>query len=257
MRVRAAVLPAAVLAISGAASTQAQDSVPSVRHLLAIDYARVHPFRRAYDIVVASGDSTVQIGRRDVAFVEAVSDSSRGWLLVESRSGAVNSLDSILLTPDLRPLRWRSVVGAAVLDLAFSADSLNGSVRVGAAASPLALVIPPDLVISASTLELIAAVLPLQEAWMDSANALTIDLGGAAVRPAELAVSGIGLDSVVVVPQLPARPCWLLSMRSNAHESLLWVDRETADVLRVQTSLPSHVGTVLQYRIRPQSPVTP
>ena len=247
---------AAMSVPSAAATSQAADSVPRLRHILAIDYSRVRPFRHSYDVVVLSADSVAPIGSREVKLVEYMAaDSSVGWMLVESRSGVVSSTDSIFLATDLRPLRWRSVLGAASLDMAFSSDSMNGSIRVGAAVTYLALGIPPDLIVSASAIEMLAALLPLTSTWSDSANAVSIDLAGARVEPTELMVAGE--DSVVVAPGAPARASWVLALRSTSKETRVWVDRETGGVLRAQFMLPAHVGTLLVYRLRPAAPTEP
>jgi hypothetical protein len=247
----AVVLAATVLAL-GRLAAQATDSVPTMRHLLAIDYVRVRPFHREYDMVVVSRDSTVSVGRRDVTFSEAlVADSSMSWMLVESRTGVVGSTDSILFAPDLRPIRWRSVLGPATLDLAFAADSTSGVVRVGNASSHLALGIPPDVIVSSPAVEMLAALLPLGPKWSDSAATLSVDVTGGAVELSELAVAGS--DSVTIAAGSLPRSCWVLTLKASRRESRYWVDRETGAIVRAQLALPSHVGTMLEYRIRPPS----
>ncbi|MEK7401029.1 MAG: hypothetical protein AABZ80_01570 [Gemmatimonadota bacterium] len=250
-RGRAAGLLAALVTVSSVSVAQTGDAIPLVRHILGLDYARVQRFHRVYDMVVITGDSVVSIGTRGVTLVEAmIADSTGDWMLVESRSGVVSSVDSILLASDLRPLRWRSTVGGATLDMLFSADSMTGTIRIGDATNHMTLAIPPDLVVSWAVAEMLAALLPLAPDWADSASALVMSVSGAAVEPSEVFVSGE--DSVVVTPEAPARPCWVLAMRAGAKESRAWVDRETAEVLRVRMLLPSHVGAILEYRLRPQ-----
>jgi len=253
---RGAALAAAIVLTTGTAEAQIEDSVPPIRHILAIDFNRVRPFHRSYDIFVSGTDSVRLIGRRDVTFVEKlVADSSTGWLLVESRTGVVSSVDSILLASDLRPLQWRSVQGVATLDAVFAADSMHGTIRVGKATSRIATAIPPDLVLSSAGFEMIAALLPLSSTWSDSANALAVTVASASVDASALVVAGE--DSLTVAPGVPARQAWIVSIRSGPNESRVWVDRESGDVLRAQQLLPSHVGAVLEYRIRFQATTTP
>ena len=256
MQSRAALVAALLVASAVDARAQTVDSAPPVRHILAIDFSRIKPFRRSYDIVVQSVDSTRIIGRRDVSFEEvAIADSSQGWVLVESRTGVVRSADTIFLSPDLRPLRWRSAVGPATLDAVFTADSMSGTMRVGSAGGRVAIAIPPDLVASAAELEVLASLLPLGPAWSDSVNALEITFGGARVEHSELAV--IAEDLVAISSETPPRSAWILSLRSGAKESRVWVDRKTGDVLKAQQLLPSHVGAVLEYRVRFQPTMAP
>jgi hypothetical protein len=37
----------------------------------------------------------------------------------------------------------------------------------------------------------------------------------------------------------------------------LWVDRESGDVRRIQQQLPPHVGSMLEYRLKPVPTVVP
>jgi hypothetical protein len=241
-------LAALVVATSGAFAQDA-DVIPPVRHILAIDFARIRPLQRSYDMTVSSGDSVVFIGTRSISMAEfVIGDSASGWMLTESRTGVVSSVDSLLLAPDLRPLRWRSVLGAASLDLAFSSDSVNGSVRIGSSVNHASAEIPPDAILSTAALELIASLLPLDSAWTDSVHAMVVDLRGVRLYAAELAVAGT--DSVTVSADAAPRPCWIVTLKSEGNESRLWVDRETTGILRTQHSVPSDVGAVVEYRLR-------
>jgi hypothetical protein len=245
--------------LGGAASLGAQvvDSappVPAIRHILALDYGRVKPFRRSYEIVLQNADSGTVIGRRDVSLEDiALPDSAAGWLLVESRSGTVASIDSIVLAADLRPVRWRGKIGPATLDLEFTSDSVTGSLRAGNAGGRIAAAVPPDAVGAASVLEVLAPLLTLTPEWSDSVHALAIDFGGASVEPVELQV--MAEDSVSAGG--PMRSAWILSLRSGAKETRLWVDRENGEVVRAQQLLPSRVGTTLVYRLLPQPATSP
>lgn len=252
-RFGAALLAALSVMSPNRAPAQVVDSSPPIRHILAMDFARVRPFRHTYDMVVASADSATAIGQRDVTFAEAVAgDSSLGWWLVESRSGAVSATDSILLAPDLRPLLWRSALGPARLEMSFTSDSMTGETRVGRAANRVAIAIPPDAIVSTTLLDVLAGLLPLAPAWSDSASALATDLAGAQVFPAELAVTGE--DSIVGSPGGAPRAAWVLSATSGTRVTRLWVDRENGAVLREEMTLPSQPGAVLEYRLRDEAP---
>jgi hypothetical protein len=252
---RGVALAAALATFAVEALAQAQDSAPHVRHILAIDYSRIKPFRRSFDVFVAWADSVVPMGRRDVSLEEVSADSAAGWLLVETRAGSVNSVDSIFLAPDLRPVRWHSTLGGATLEMAFTSDSLRANIRMGPAGTHASAAIPPDLIVSAAAFEMLAPLLPLTESWSDTASALTVTLSGTTVESVDLAV--FGTDSVAVAPDLPPRASWVLAMRAGRQEARLWVDRETGDVLRAQQLLPSHVGAVLEYRMRLQLTTAP
>jgi hypothetical protein len=247
---KAVAFAAAILGSSQFAGAQVTDSTPPVRHILAIDYARIKPFHRVYDIVVITPDSTTYIGKRDVALVETMlPDSTPAWTLIEMRSGSIASVDSLTLAADLRPVRWSSRLGAASLNFTFTLDSMAGRIRMGAAGRTLSSAIPPDLITSEATLELLASLLPLGTGWSDSTSVLEMDLSHVGLKAAELAVTGE--DSVIVTPGMPARQSWVLTLRAGVSESRLWVDRETLEVLRSQQVLPSPAGASLEYRIKP------
>lgn len=244
------VLAALVLTLlAGQVAAQRGDSVPPVRHILAIDYSRIKPFRRSFDAVVVSADSVTHIGRRDVSLEEImVAGSSAGWVLVETRSGTMGAIDSLFLAVDLRPVRWHSTMNGASLEMAFTADSMQGTIRVGQAASRFSAAVPPDIIVSTAAFEMLAQLLPLTESWADSASALSVTAAAASVEPSAMVVAGV--DSVVVTPGTPSRPAWVVSLHSGARESQVWVDRESGDILKTQQLLPSRVGAVLEYRMR-------
>lgn len=256
MRGRRAVLAAlaalaavAVLAFLAATTTAiAQDTSATLRHLLPLNLSRVQPFRRTYDMVVLSGDSSIRVGQRDVALQQAtLADSSVGWLLTESRTGLVQATDSLFLAPDLRPVDWSSTLGATHASLDFRNDSAVGSARSPAGSVAMAFGSPPDLILSGAMLDVIAAALPLSSEWSDSVSVLSADLAGVDIVTAELLVIG---EDTVPADSAAARPCWLLALRSDSHQLLLWVDKEHGAVTRMQQTLPPHAGTLLEYRER-------
>lgn len=233
---------------SGASGAWAQDAEPVVRHLLPLGYGRVTPFRRVYDMLVQSGDSLVHLGERVVALDTAwLADSSAGWILMESRGGVVPATDSILLAPDLRPIRWTSRTGRASLDVAFSGDSAIGNTQLGAATNRIALLAPPDLILSAAMLEMIAGTLPLSVGWHDSVSVLLAGMASAVPAHAELAVAGE--EQIAVVDDCVPRWCWHLVLQSGDNRVQLWVDRESGDIPRAELSRV-RAGGPLTYRRR-------
>jgi hypothetical protein len=239
----------AVLALCPAATVaQGQDSV-SVRHLLALDISRLAPFQRSYDVIVYQGDSATVIGTRDVSLEAAdLVGGVSGWLLVEGRSGAVPAADSLYLAPDARPMRWSSVVGPARLAAAFVGDTLMGATQVGTAKQNLLLPGRPDLLVSGAMVELALGLLPLADLWRDSAAVLAMDPARRTVVPVEL-VMLVAED--LQTDSLASRLTFLVALRSERQSVLYWVDAETGAVLRMQQRLPAHVGSLLEYRIRP------
>jgi hypothetical protein len=217
-------------------------------------FARIQPFQRAYDVTVLSGDSTIIIGQRDVALREALlSDSSAGWLLTETRTGIVPSVDSLFLAADLRPLRWTSLLGASRLDVNFAADSLGGVIHGPVGTSAASSEAPPDLVLSGAMLELVVELLPLSQGWADSVSVLSADLSGSDVSIAELAVIG----DAPTGPDPTGHPTWLVALRAESRQLLLWVDKATGIAIRTQQTLPTHTGTMLELRAREKAEAIP
>jgi hypothetical protein len=239
---------------AAASATLAQDSIPRVRHILPIDYTRIQPFDRAYDVTVLSGDSTVLIGQREMALREAVlPDSSMGWLLTERRTGLVASSDSILLAGDLRPVRWTSSLGVSRLEMDFVGDSIDGVMWGPVGARRAMLEAPPDLVLSSAMLEVVIGLLPLALGYSDSVSVLSIDLAGADVAATELLVLGeeaLATDST-------ALSVWVVALQAEARQLLMRVDKGTGTVVRAQEAVPPHVGTMLEIRVRPKVAVLP
>ena len=236
------------------APAAAQDTIPRVRHILPIDYARIQPLERASDIMVLSGDSTVVIGQRAIALHEAMlPDSSTGWLLTEVRSGIVPSSDSVFLAADLRPVRWTSSLGASRLEMDFVGDSIDGVIWGPVGAKRASLEAPPDLVLSGAMLELVIGLLPLASGFADSVSVLSVDLAGADVSMAEIAVLG----EEAAAPDSTAQQLWVVALSAEARQLLLRVDRATGVVVRAQEAVAPHVGTMLEIRARARANTLP
>lgn len=254
MTSRLAAVVALWAALCGNSATAgAQDSV-AVRHLLALDISRLAPFQRRYDILVHQGDSTTLIGTREVRLEASDLGGVSGWLLVEHRTGAVASADSLFFAPDARPVRWSSAVGPARLAAAFVGDTLMGATTVSGSKQNLLVAGRPDLLVSGAMVELVLGLLPLVDQWRDSAAVLAMDPATRAVVPVELSM--LGPDSLPV-DSLTWRQASVVALRSERQSVLYWVDAVTGAVLRMQQLLPWHVGSLLEYRMREETVAAP
>lgn len=236
----------ALSCLAGAARVAvAQDSIATHRHVLALDMTRVRPFTRSYDMVVHVGDSAHVIGQRDVVLTESAYAGQPAWLVVESRSGIVASLDSLVLAADLRPVHWSSGLGRSRFGAELSGDSIFGATVTPSSRRSIILGNRPDLVVSTAMLEVIAGLLPLSGEWSDSAALLAVDAADASVIPAELAITGteqgVGGDTA---------GAWLMAVRTDRGQLQLWIEKTSGTVARIEQPLPSHVGSRLEYRPR-------
>ena len=228
----------------------AQDTTAVMRHLLSLDISRVQPFARTYDMIVRAHDSSIVIGQREVVLKESGYSDAVAWLIVETRSGLVPAVESLYVDPDLRPLHWSSTLGAARLGAEFVGDSVYGATTMGMGKQNIVVNGRPDLVVSGPMLEALLPLLPLTVNWIDSVGVLGVDLVTNHVTPAELAVVGeeeLPMDSSTV------RRSWVIALRAGDRHVLVWIDKESGAALRVRQPLPSHVGTELEYRLRPPS----
>ncbi len=224
----------------------AQDSVV-VRHLLALDLARLQPFARTYDMVVWTGDSSSVIGERSVEAQLTSYAGTDAWVIVETRTGVVPWAESLYVSPDFRALHWSSTLGLARLATEFVGDSMLGAAGAGRSKQNIVLPGRPDMLVNGAMVETMLALLPLTETWSDSAEVVSVNLAAATLVRAELAVvsaEDYPIDSVNVVP------VWVVTLRTHGASVLYWVDRTTGVPLRVQQRVPAHVGDVLEFRLR-------
>jgi hypothetical protein len=94
-------------------------------------------------------------------------------------------------------------------------------------------------------LETVLRLLPLQLAYEDSANVVSVTLGSNASLPTRFAV--IGEDRV----RVPAGTfdCWVVSVRADAGRSLYWVTKRDPIVVRAALDVPSVGGAQLIYAL--------
>jgi len=229
----------------------AQDSA-TVRHSLALDVSRLQPFARSYDMIVHHGDSAAVIGTRTLSLQRTFSGGAEAWLIVETRSGAVPSAESLFVAADFRPVRWSATLGPSRLAAAFTGDSVLGAASDGRWKENVLLDAPPDLLVSASMTEVLLPLLPLSETWSDSVTLLTVAAGRAAVLPAELMVVGV---EELVVDSVTTMPAWVAMLRSANSQAMYWIERGSGVSARVQVPLPPHTGRALEFRLSP--PRTP
>lgn len=247
-----AVAIAALLGILPRASS-AQDSGP-VRHLLWLDLARLQPFAHTYDMCVRFADSTAILGERSVALEPATYAGVDAWLIVETRSGSVPSLDSLVVARDFRPLHWSSTLGPARFVTEFAGDSLLGAVGAGRWRGNVVLATRPDAIATGAMLEAMLPLLPLSATWSDSASVIAVDAASASLLPAEI--------GVLTVDQLPdssgSVPVWVVALRTTRAALVYWVEQATGVPLLIQQALPPpHVG-MLEFRLRrPPAPDHP
>lgn len=244
-------LTALALLVGVARWAVGQDTIATPRHVLALDVTRLRPFARSYDMVVHVGDSAHVIGQRDVSLREAEYAGQPAWLLIETRSGIVPTIDSLFLAADIRPIHWSSELGKSRFGAEFSGDSVFGATVTPSARRSLILGSRPDMLVSTAMIEMIAGLLPLTAEWGDSAAVLAVDAGDAIVIPAELAITGS--DTSATDPT----GVWILAVRTERGQLQLWIEKSTGQVVRVEQPLPAHVGARLEFRPRMPFGVAP
>lgn len=225
----------------------AQDTVVAARHVLPLDTVRLQPYRRVYDMIVYARDSAVLVGEREVTLIPVTYAGSPAWMLIEVRTGIVPAAETLYVATDLRPLHWCSAQGNATLGATFVGDTVFGAMRAPAGQKSLILHGRPDLLVSHAMIEMLLPLLPLAPAWTDSAGVLAVDLASGSVIPAELSVIG---EENVLVDSTGARATWIVALRAEARTILFWIDRESGEVLRALQPLPTHIGSLLEYRRR-------
>jgi hypothetical protein len=248
---RAGVVAALALMAGVTPPVLGQDTIATPRHVLSLDVSRVRPFTRSYDMVVHVGDSAHVIGQRDVSLSESMYAGQPAWLLIETRTGIVPSIDSLFLAPDIRPIHWSSELGRSRFGAEFSGDSIFGATVTPSARRSLILGSRPDMLVSTAMIETIAGLLPLTADWSDSAVVLAVDAGDANVIPAELAITGSETSAT------DTSGVWILAVRTDRGQLQLWIEKSTLQAVRVEQALPAHVGTRLEFRTRMQSGATP
>ena len=235
MSVRGGVL-AVCVALWGALPVLAQDV--AARAGFPVDTARGSAFRSTYDMLAITGDSAQRIGRRTLDVVPATFAQQQGWLLIETRTGAVVAVESRYVAQDMRAMRWSATQGSATLAMVFARDSVFGATSGPGGRQSVVAPVPPKLIVSTGMLEALLPLLPLTSEWRDSVSVLAVSQASTSAVPAELAV--VGSDE--------ATGDWIVALRAPTHTLLLWVSRASGRVVRTQQPVPLHTASVLEYR---------
>jgi hypothetical protein len=228
---------AAALAVLLAASTiMAQDSVPA-RPAWPVDPGRAAPFRSTYQMRAFLGDSSQVIGERSVDMVAATYSDAPAWLLVERRTGAVAAVESLYVSPDMRPLRWSASVGPATLAMVFARDSVFGATSGPGGRQSILAPVAPKTIISVAMLEAILPILPLTAYFTDSVSIMSVAQSSTGTVTAELAVIG----------EEEGTARWIMALRAPGQTLILWVEKATGQLVRTQQPLPLHTASLLEF----------
>ena len=228
----------------------AQDSTlaRAAAHALPLDTTRLQPFTRHYDIVVQTRDSTFGIGTRSVSVQRGQYAGAPAWVIVESRLGNAPAMESLFVTPALRPVHLAASQGGARIGAQFGRDSMYAVATSPVARQNIIMAAPADLLVSSTLVEVVLPLLPLGPDWSDSARVLSIEPTAAAIIPAVIAV----LEQEELQVADARRPTWVVALRTEPRYVLFWIDRETGAVARVQHALRG--GVILEYRLRAGPP---
>src|SRR5205085_6726419 len=124
-------------------------------------------------------------------------------------------------------------------------DTVFGATSAPAGRHSMIGTLPGGAIVSSAMLETVLRLVPLQNAYEDSATIVSVTLGSNAVVPARLAV--IGEDRV----RVPAGTfdCWVVAVRADAGRSLYWVTKRDPIVVRAALDVPSLGGAQLIYAL--------
>jgi len=187
---------------------------------------------------------SVPIGGRTVSAEEATYQGSPAWLLLETRTTERGSAtDSLLVRrDDLRPLHWGATLGPARLSAEFVADTaLFGATSGPTGRRSVVANVPAGALVSASMLETMLRLLPLQAGWHDSTVSVSITLGSDLLLPTTLSV--IRQETVSVPGGI--FDCWVVDARAAGAETLYWVSKQNPAVVRSIQAPPNMGGARL------------
>jgi len=178
----------------------------------------------------------------------AVDSASYGgvpsWLLTESGTREESIIaDSLWLDrSSFRPRHWSSAIGSAGLALEFSRDTIYGATTSPLRRRSIVLAAPGDLLVNAAMTEVLLRLLPLGPGVADSLSVLVVDVGGAAVLPAKLTVTGE--ERIVVVAGV--YDAWVVELETERGSATYWVRKDGPVVLRSDQRLPQLGGAILR-----------
>jgi hypothetical protein len=228
---------AAALAVLLATSAAIAQDSGTARPTLPVDTVRAAPFRSAYQMRAFVGDSSLIIGERSVEMIAATHADAPAWLLVERRTGAVAAVESLYVSPDMRPLRWSASVGPATLAMVFARDSVFGATSGPGGRQSILAPVAPKTIISVAMLEAILPMLPLTPYFTDTVSIMSVGQSSVATATAELAVIG----------EEEGTGRWIMVLRAPAQTLILWVEKASGRVMRTQQPLPLHTASLLEF----------
>lgn len=193
-----------------------------------------------YQMTLERDSGTVILGDRSVSVSATMYGGAPAWLMLETRTGAGIGFTDTLITElsSLRPLHQGSVLGSARLAAEFRGDTVFGVTSAPPGRRSMIGTIPPGSIVTASMLETVLRLLPLQSAWEDSSMTVSVTPATNTVFPTRLAV--IGEDRV----RVPAGTfdCWVVSVRADPARTLYWVTKSDPIVVRAAMDVPGMSG---------------
>lgn len=205
---RASVLATAVVASPAAVAAQAGAPAPPsaaapagapaaapASPLPLTDVARrLAPTSLSYRSSVTAEGQVQNTGTRTLRVANATEAGAAAWLLLDGQeTPSLKGIDSLFVrATDLAPIRRATRVrlpdGEVVLDMRFTADSVVGSMRMGAQSQTIAMRNAPNTAASDGVLLLALANAPLAAGYVG--GLATLDAQSRTVRPITLRVLG-------------------------------------------------------------------
>jgi hypothetical protein len=220
-----------------------QTAADSLASLLRVDATGLRAARYSYDVTMTRDGLTQALGSQTITYSSATYAGAPSWLILESRFGTgVNGLDSLLASRDqLVPLHWGTSSGSARLAAEFARDTLYGATSSPLGKRSLIGAAPRGVIATEGMLDGILQLAPIDDGWMANTTLLVADLTGTRLVPARLAVER---EEEVTVPA-GTFPTWVVSLRTDSVEKLVWVSKEDRMVVRSSQRLPQMGGAVL------------
>ena len=224
----------------GAISAGAQSLPPNApAHQLLVDATALRPGRFVYQTTLEGAVATSVIGTRTVTVSATTYAGAPAWLLLETRTGAVDSLLTDMA--NLHPVHWSSTLGEARVAAEFRGETMYAGLSSPAGRRSMMSAVPSSSLVSAAMLETVLRLVPLRMAWEDSATTLSVSLDGNTVLPTRLSV--IGEDDV----RVPAGQfdCWVVAVHADTARGLYWVTKRDPMVVRSALDVPLLGGAQL------------
>jgi hypothetical protein len=166
------------------------------------------------------------------------------WAIVEARTGTpVPMLDSVVVSrADMMPERWVSTIDKTQLAASFTRDSVFGVLQNYQGRSSFVLGVPGNLLLSASHVQRLIEMLPLQADYRAEGTMLVVGAAAPVLLLVEVAVER---EEDVDVDGRRVR-AWRVALRTGAIEVRYWVSRDSTRVVRTEQALPEGllVGTL-------------